>query len=108
MRKGELWTDKEIEYLLKNYKYSNIDKIARTLNRTRAGTIQKYYSLIKESEKSKKKAKTTNCLNCGGSKYNEVTTTVYTDVGDKTIKAYYCIECLHEFTNEEVIPPLWA
>lgn len=103
MRTGKPWTRAEEEKLLKEYKEKGAIKLAKELGRTAAAVRRKYFG-VQGAQSDKRKPKISQCPGCGSNRINKVITWQ-----GKTRHAYYCLECLHEFTERgEIIPPLYA
>lgn len=103
MTKVRVWTKQEDEIVLKFYKEKSLKSISDMIGRS-PDAIRMRYSLLKrklENDKASKIKKV--CPVCGGKSTNRVKTSV----GRKVIDANYCLDCFHEFTETEIISPLW-
>lgn len=102
------WTKEEDEKILKEYKIKGAKQLQKELKNRTIAAIQSRYSYLtvrKPREKQRKERKVVDkCPFCGSGKINEVETWV-----NHAIIAFYCMNCLKEFTKYgDLIPPLYG
>jgi DNA-directed RNA polymerase subunit RPC12/RpoP len=101
------WTKEEDEKILKEYKIKGAKQLQKELKDRTIAAIRYRYSYltaIKPMEKQRKKRNIVDkCPFCGSRRINEVETWV-----NQAIIAFYCMNCLKEFTKYgDLIPPLY-
>lgn len=105
MAKVRIWTKQEDEIVLKFYKEKSLKSISDMIGRTPSAIRMRHSILRRKLENNLDKIKLIPevCPVCGGRNTNKVKTSV----GRRVIDANYCLDCFHEFTDTEIIPPLW-
>lgn len=107
MKTYNYWTEEEENYVLENYKKLGKKTVALELNKTELAVKTKYYKILREIEKQGFKQvkgseeKQQSCPICG-----KPSNAVTSCINDSVKTVYYCTNCLMEFKDNKLIPPL--
>lgn len=105
MRKWKRWTEEEDNKLLEEYKLKGPTQLAKEMpQRTKGAIMSRYRLLIERKVKGVPVEEVGRCPFCQSKNINKVITWY-----KYTRYAYYCTDCLKEFTKHgKLIPPLYA
>mgnify|MGYP003881183143 CR=1 FL=1 len=108
LREWKRWSSEEDEKLLKEYKTKGPTRLTKEMHgRTKAAIMSRYMYLTKYRKKIRPVRpvkKVDKCPFCNSKHINKVVSW-----NENVIYAYYCMDCLSEFTLDgQRIPPLYT